>query len=126
MQITCGTDIIEIERIKQAILTHEQKFLQEVYTPAEIAYCESKKDSKYQHFAARFAAKEAIFKAIAGFYEDKFTISWQNAEIVNDNNGKPIVTLIDVKQKNLHLDISISHCNEYAIAMCIATLGGET
>ena len=65
MNIQCGTDIIEIDRIREAIETMGNRFLDRVYTPKEIAYCESKKTQKYQHYAARFAAKEAVFKAIS-------------------------------------------------------------
>ena len=62
MNITCGTDIIEIERIKESIENIGEKFLKRVFTDKEIEYCESKKVQKYQHYAARFAAKEATFK----------------------------------------------------------------
>ena len=63
MKITCGTDIIEIKRIRESIETIGEKFLQRVFTENEINYCESKGQQKYQHYAARFAAKEAAFKA---------------------------------------------------------------
>ena len=65
MKITCGTDIIEIERIKQTMEDMEQAFKDRVFTEAEIKYCESRKKQKYQHYAGRFAAKEAVFKAIS-------------------------------------------------------------
>ena len=64
MKISCGTDIIEIKRIKESIEDLGIKFLERVYTEKEIEYCESKKNQKYQHNAARFAAKEDVFKAI--------------------------------------------------------------
>ena len=66
MKILCGTDIIEINRVKDSIKQVGDRFLQKVYTKNEIEYCESKKVQKYQHYAARFAAKEATFKAISG------------------------------------------------------------
>ena len=59
MKISCGTDIIEIERIKESIENLGENFLKKIYTENEIKYCESKKNMKYQHYAARFAAKEA-------------------------------------------------------------------
>ena len=58
MNITCGTDIIEIERVKESIENIGEKFLKRVFTDKEIEYCESKKAQKYQHYAGRFAAKE--------------------------------------------------------------------
>ena len=82
MKITCGTDIIEIERVKESIENLGEKFLERVYTKKEIEYCESKKKQKYQHYAARFAAKEALFKAISWKLEDKYEICWKDIEII--------------------------------------------
>ena len=65
MKIKTGVDIIEINRIKQSIEETNGKFCDRVYTQKEIEYCESKKLQKYQHYAARFAAKEAVLKAIS-------------------------------------------------------------
>ena len=84
MRIECGTDIIEIGRIKDSIEEAGERFLDRVYTKAEIEYCESKKKQKYQHYAARFAAKEATFKAISSLLEDKYSICWKDIEVVND------------------------------------------
>ena len=67
MKVTCGTDIIEIERVKESIENTGDAFLRRVFTEKEIEYCESKNKQKYQHYAARFAAKEAVFKAISGW-----------------------------------------------------------
>ena len=61
MKIKTGVDIIEIERVKKSIEETEGKFCERVFTQKEIEYCESKKAQKYQHYAARFAAKEAVF-----------------------------------------------------------------
>lgn len=117
MKITCGTDIIEIERIKESIETLEDRFLNKVYTEKEIEYCESKKAQKYQHYAARFAAKEATFKAISWMLNDKYKITWKDIEVVNDSQGRPKINLngIDLKQIE-NIDISISHCKSYATA----------
>ena len=73
---------------------------------------------KYQHYAARFAAKEAIFKAISKLLNNKYEISWKNAEVLNDENGKPYVNFINTNiiEKIEDIDISISHCKGYAIA----------
>ena len=79
MRIFCGTDIIEIDRIKKSIEDEKtgKAFLKRVYTNREIEYCESKKVQKYQHYAARFAAKEATLKAISELLEDKYSIAWK-------------------------------------------------
>ncbi len=121
MNVNCGIDIIEIDRIKESIETLEDKFTQRIYTKKEIEYCESKKNQKYQHYAARFAAKEAMFKAIANQLNDKYSISWKDIEVENDKNGKPVVKIINEeiakKLKNIKsIDLSISHCRNYAVA----------
>jgi len=119
MKISCGTDIIEINRIKQCIEDEKtgQAFINRIYTKNEIKYCESKNSQKYQHYAARFAAKEAVFKAVSEFLEDKYSISWQNIEIINNNQGKPKINIIGIELKGIEdIDISISHCKEYAVA----------
>ena len=68
MNISCGTDIIEINRIKKTIERLDEKFLDTIFTKNEIEYCESHKDNKYQHYAARFAAKEAVYKAFLKYH----------------------------------------------------------
>ena len=118
MKILTGPDIIEIERIKESIENLENKFIKEIYTEKEIEYCERRRGAKYQHYAARFAAKEAIFKAISKLLNNKYEISWKNAEVLNDENGKPYVNFINTNiiEKIEDIDISISHCKDYAIA----------
>ena len=117
MKITCGTDIIEIERVKESIENLGEKFLERVYTKKEIEYCESKKRQKYQHYAARFAAKEALFKAISWKLEDKYEICWKDIEVLNNKQGRPELKVIGVDLKNIeNIDISISHCKSYAVA----------
>ncbi len=119
MKITCGTDIIEINRIQESIETLEEKFINKIYTEKEIEYCESKKAQKYQHYAARFAAKEAVFKAVSIYLNDKYSITWKDAEIINDKNGRPKVRLLKKIKQIESIDISISHCKEYAVANVI-------
>ncbi len=117
MEITCGTDIIEIDRIKKCIEPSNERFKERVYTEKEIKYCESRKNQKYQHYAARFAGKEAVFKALSKYIYKKFEISWKDAEIINDETGRPEVIINhDISAKVKKIDISISHCKEYAIA----------
>ena len=119
MKVCCGTDIIEIKRIKESIEDKKtgQAFIERVYTTKEIEYCESKKTQKYQHYAARFAAKEAAFKAISEQIDDKYSISWKDIEISNNLQGRPKLKLIGIKLNNIeNIDLSISHCKEYAVA----------
>jgi len=118
MQILCGTDIIEIGRIKKSIERSGERFLHLIYTPSEINYCESKRNAKYSHYAGRFAAKEALYKALYPILTERFGITWKNAQIINDENGKPKVEFLGIEFKQIkNIDISISHCKEYATAM---------
>ena len=120
MKIRTGTDIIEINRVKKAIEETDKKFCERVYTPREIDYCESKNAQKYQHYAARFAAKEAVFKALSAILDSKYDIEWKDIEIRNDNYGRPYIELNEKFTKAIEsIDISISHCKEYAVASVI-------
>ena len=120
MQVKTGTDIIEVERIKDSIEKLGDKFINRVFTENEIKYCEEKNISKYEHYAARFAAKEAIFKAISPLLDNKFSIDWTNIEILNDNQGRPYAVLSKENLKNINIDISLSHIKEYALATAVA------
>lgn len=120
MQIKSGIDIIEVERIKNSI---DENFLNKVYTANEIQYCESRKKNKYQSYAARFAVKEAAFKAISTLIKDKYSISWKNVETINNETGKPSIKFISLTkevEKELakieSIDVSISHLEKYAVA----------
>lgn len=117
MKLNCGTDIIEIDRIKKSIEDIGEAFLNRVFTENEIDYCESKNVTKYQHYAARFAGKEAVFKAISTNLKDKYSITWKDIEIQNDEQGKPYINLYGINQEIFEsIDISISHCKKYATA----------
>lgn len=123
MKIKSGIDIIEVDRIKKAIEDTGENFIQRVYTEQEIKYCESKNKNKYQHYAARFAVKEATFKAISTLLKDKYSISWKHVETINDDNGKPEIKFISLTKeleeeldKIVSIDVSISHLKEYAVA----------
>ncbi len=123
MKIKCGTDIIEVARIQESVENLGEKFLNRVFTNNEIKYCISKKNMQYQHFAARFAAKEAIFKAISDCLTNKYDITWKNIEIVNDKKGRPYVHFIGLTFNEIQdIDISLSHLKEYAIATCSVIL----
>ena len=122
MEIRTGVDIIEIERVKNSIEETGGKFCEKVYTKREIEYCESKKTQKYQHYAARFSAKEAIFKAISLDLKNKYDIDWKDIEILNDESGRPYVNILKQDIEINSIDISISHCKEYAVASVIAVL----
>jgi len=120
MIIGVGIDIIEIDRIKESVDKFGEKFLSKIYTKSELEYCLSKA-SKYQHLAARFAAKEAVYKALTTGWHEKAT--WQDIEISNEPNGMPVVSLKGklngflTKGKNLR--ISMSHSRDYVACVAI-------
>ncbi len=114
-----GTDIIEIDRIRKSIDSYGNHFLGKLFTKEEIDYCNSKKDPA-MHFAARFCAKEAVVKALGtGFGKH---IGWQDIEIQKDQIGKPSVAISNKASKYFEspqLLLSISHCKQFATAICI-------
>jgi holo-[acyl-carrier protein] synthase len=96
--------------------------LRKVYTEKEVEYCKPKKN-RYQHFAARFATKEAMFKALGTGWVGK--MKWTDIELLNDGNGKPYVNLYgSVKEladkKHIgNIAVSLSHCQDYAVAQVL-------
>jgi holo-[acyl-carrier protein] synthase len=120
--MTIGTDITEVSRIKKLAETHAD-FISRIFTAREIKYCEGKKN-KYQHFAARFAAKESVMKAVGrGWLQG---INWTDIEVINHASGEPCInasgtlkTLMEEKHIT-SFSVSLSHCKEYAIAAVIA------
>lgn len=122
-----GTDIIECLRIAQMIERHGELFINRVYTPYEIRYCSSRKQAT-QHYAGRWAAKEAILKALGTGW--RRGISWRDIEVRNDSQGKPVVGLRGgardlVEQLGIReMLVSISHCRSHAMAYALA-MGNE-
>ena len=118
-----GTDIIECLRIAQMIERHGELFLRRVYTSREIAYCSARKAAT-QHYAGRWAAKEAVLKAMGtGWIRG---ISWRDVEICNDSSGEPKVALgggareAIEKRRIAEILVSISHCRTHATAYALA------
>lgn len=123
MKVKCGVDIIEISRVKESIENLGENFLNRVYTKNEIDYCEGRGKSKYEHYAARFAVKEAVFKALSQMVNDKYKITWKDIETINDDQGRPKVEVLFIKNNKIeNIDVSISHCKEYAIANVVVLL----
>lgn len=117
MKIKTGVDIIEVDRIQEAIESQGERFLKKVYTKSEIDYCSNTGKMIYQHYAARFAAKEAIFKAISNEIALNEDDILNKIEIINKEDGKPIANLEALNIKNIEsMDLSLSHIKNYAIA----------
>jgi len=112
-----GIDIVDIDRIAEVAKKWGDPFLHKVFTPAEIAYCSSK-PAPMQHFAVRFAAKEAFAKAIATGWDSEFR--WHDVEIDNNRAGKPELILHGSLQRKYHqsrIHLSLSHTHASAAAM---------
>lgn len=115
-----GADIIEVDRIKEALAKHPN-FESKIFTPAEQSYCRSTSNSA-ERFAGRFAAKEAVAKALGR------SLSWLDVEILPDDHGKPVVRLMNFAAKVADggaVMVSISHCRTYAVAYATAVAGPQ-
>jgi holo-[acyl-carrier protein] synthase len=121
--IGIGTDITETVRIAQMIERHGELFVDRVYTPHEVQYCSVRKAAT-QHYAGRWAAKEAVLKALGTGWARG--IRWRDVEVRNEIGGRPHIVLdggaLEVSRK-LGIEtilISISHCRAYATAYAVA------
>ncbi len=110
-----GTDIIEVVRISNAVKKWGNDFLKHVFTDQEIAYAKKRRYPD-QHLAARFAAKEAVLKALG----ENAHVGWKDIEIINQPNGKPCC-IYHNKDFNKKIFVSLSHTENYAVANAIIT-----
>jgi holo-[acyl-carrier protein] synthase len=126
MIVSVGVDLIEVARIQRALEDSRigKRFRDRVYTPGEIAYCDKKGRGKYQSYAGRFAAKEAVMKALGTGWGAK--VSWSNIEVVRARGGKPEIALHNhtsgfaQKLGIRRLMVSITHTAEHALAYVVA------
>jgi holo-[acyl-carrier protein] synthase len=122
--IGTGIDIIETSRIEKAMRKSPERFRARTFTDREVEYCEGKKN-RFQHYAARFAAKEAAMKALGTGWSRG--VGFSDIEIVNDSSGKPEL-VFHGKAKAFFKGcgggstfLSLSHSREYAVAQVILT-----
>src|SRR5712664_4271187 len=122
MIISIGIDIIEVRRVRETI-ERTPRFAERVFTPTERAYCEGRGAVAAQHYAARFAAKEAALKALQTGWRGG--ISWQDVEIASRDSGAPYL-ILHSSVKDLFdasgataAHLSMSHTNEHAIAQVV-------
>lgn len=119
MLLGVGTDIIEIDRIDAVLKRHPVSFIRRIFSPFEIDFCQ-KKAQPARHFAARWAAKEAIAKCLGEGIGTAF--GWSDVWIENNASGKPIACFskrwID-RLGSSRIELSMSHCNQYAVAMAV-------
>ncbi len=116
-----GIDIVEVERIAGTI-ERNAGFVEHVFSTNEILYCESKKN-RFEHYAARFAAKEAFFKALGTGWSEG--TQFNEVEIVHHENGKPVLQLLGETRQTLvflnivKISVSLSHVKSMATAIVI-------
>jgi holo-[acyl-carrier protein] synthase len=122
VKIRQGIDIVKVDRLAKMIESHEEKILDRVFSEAEQSYCEPKK-RKFEHYAARFAAKEAFIKALKD--EETFPLEMRDIEILNLANGRPVINLTHLMLskfpglKDSQIALSLSHERDFAIASVI-------
>jgi holo-[acyl-carrier protein] synthase len=118
-----GTDIIECLRIAQMIERHGELFLRRVYTDREVMYCSARKAAT-QHYAGRWAAKEAVLKSLGTGWSGG--IQWTDIEVRNEVGGAPRIALagkareLCEERRIMEIMISISHCRSHATAYALA------
>lgn len=126
MIVGVGVDLVEVKRVQRALEDPKigLRFRERVYTEAEISYCEDRGRGKYQSYAGRFAAKEAVMKAMGTGWGKR--VNWRDIEILPAPGGKPEVTLraqtSDFARQLgiIRLSLSITHTHEHAVAYVIA------
>ena len=114
-----GTDIVETRRVRE-MMEKDSGFAERVFTRAELEYSLGKRSSKYLSLAARFAAKEAVAKALGQSF------SWQDVEMTNALSGTPVVTLYGRAKEvagSAKVHVSVSHTREYASAVAVVEAG---
>jgi holo-[acyl-carrier protein] synthase len=117
-----GIDLVEVDRLRSSVKKFGDKFLNRIFTENEIKYCQTKFNS-FQHYAVRFAAKEALLKAIGTGLRSGMT--WHQIEIVNDTQGKPSIMTYGECQKILQkleikkIELSLSHTKDHGVAFVI-------
>lgn len=122
--LTTGIDMIEIARVERALARYGDRFLERVFTPVEILYCRARPPE----LAARFAAKEAVAKALGVGVRmmARDGVHWQDVEVIGDRRGKPLIRLSGraaARADELGLAewaVSLSHTREHAIAFVVA------
>ncbi|MFC1576715.1 holo-ACP synthase [Candidatus Omnitrophota bacterium] len=122
MILQTGIDIIEVQRMRKAIKKWGTSFLKKIFTENEILYSNNRRFS-HQHFAARYAAKEACIKAFGGL--KNFPIKWTDIEVLNDEEGKPTIKFhnaaerLKTKSRIKGVSVTMSHSKNYAVASAV-------
>ena len=118
--LRCGVDLIEVARVRASIEKHGDHFLRRIFTPEEMRYC-AKFAHPWPHWAARFAAKEALYKCL--FADSLRALVWKEIGVVNEANGAPHFEFAGETQERLaawRFALSLTHTRELAVAQVVA------
>jgi len=118
----CGIDVVELARFRRALEHGGKAFMRRVFTEKEQAYARQRRHTTLLHLAARFAAKEAIIKAM-GQVDPRRVPPLNKIEIYNDEMGRPHVTFLDGRIHKMRIHISLSHVPSVAVASAFAIRG---
>ena len=116
--VGCGVDVVELPRFRRAVRRGGASFLRRVFTPQEEAYARARPRTMMLHLAGRFAAKEAVIKAVAQI-DPRRSLAMNAIEVRNDRWGRPHVVLHDGRQRALKVHISLSHVESVAVASAV-------
>lgn len=124
--LACGVDVVEVAKLRKAIVRTGKPFLKRVFTPLEVDYAQSRPRTKFLHLAGRFAAKEAVIKALSQM-DARAVVPMNRIELYNDNQGRPHIRLLTAAGKvsrskmyqSITIHISIAHVESVAVANAI-------
>lgn len=119
-----GIDLVDVARLRRSVEEHGEHFLARVFTVGERSYCDRQSKRRFEHLAARFAAKEAVLKALGTGWSGG--IAWTDVEVIREDNGRPVIRLQGIAaeiadSRGMRVwHVSLSHTETHAIASAIA------
>ena len=119
LPIGCGIDLVELARLRAAMKRGGRAFMRRIFTPREEAYARARRRTTLLHLAGRFAAKEAVIKAISQIDPSRF-LAMNQVEVRNDRLGRPHIVLHDGRSRRVKVHVSLSHVDTVAVASAIA------
>ena len=120
LPIGCGVDVVELARFRRAMERGGRAFMRRVFTKREEAYARARRRTTLLHLAGRFAAKEAVIKAMSQIDPTRM-LAMNEVEVRNDRLGRPHVILHDGRRRRVSVHVSLSHVDTVAVASAIVT-----
>ncbi|MBI3087798.1 MAG: holo-ACP synthase [Candidatus Omnitrophica bacterium] len=118
-RIGCGVDVVELARFREALARGGEAFRRRVFTPREQAYADARRQTTVLHLAGRFAAKEAVIKAMSQVHP-RLVLAMKQVEVRNDRLGRPSIVVHRRGAARIQVHVSLSHVNSVAVASAIA------